>query len=281
MRLFKAHGLGNDYLVLVDGPPITVPTARALCDRHRGPGGDGILEPFASDRADAGIRIWNPDGSVAEKSGNGLRIASWWLHHHRGLAAVHTVDTGFDVVRSHVRGDEVTVQMGSATFEAPRIPTAESVQERPIDLAGDTVVVTAVGTGNPHAVVFLDALPAGPAHLDELPWRRWGAALETHPLFPNRTNVQFAKVLGPTDIEIRIWERGAGETSASGSSSCGVVAAAVRTGRVPPGSVTVHMPGGTLHVALDDAYALTLRGPVAPVGTWEAAPGFAAAWPTS
>jgi len=275
--LFKAHGLGNDYLVLEQGPPIDAARARALCDRHRGPGGDGILEPFTSDRADAGIRIWNPDGSVAEKSGNGLRIASWWLHHQRQLPARHTVDTGFAAVlpvHSIVDGDQVTVQMGQASFEPAEIPTLEAVRSRRLSLDGDEVCVTAVATGNPHAVIFVDTLQAPPA-LDALPWRRWGRALEVHPLFPRRTNVQVARVLGPTDIEIRIWERGAGETSASGSSSCGVVAAAVATGRVPPGTVTVHMPGGTLTVRCDDRYELTLKGPVAPVGRFVLDPSWA------
>lgn len=256
--LFKAHGLGNDYLVWEDGPALTPERVIAICHRHTGVGGDGILEPFPSDRADAGIRIWNPDGSVAEKSGNGLRIASWWLHTQRGMAATHTVDTGFDVVTSVVDGTEVTVQMGQATFEPARIPTAVALRETPVALDGIVLPVTAVATGNPHAVVFVDTF-------EGLDWRRWGAALETHAHFPNRTNVQFARVLGPHDVEIRIWERGAGETSASGSSSCGVAAAAVHTGRCEAGDITVHMPGGVLHVEVGEGMALTLRGPVAPV----------------
>ena len=122
IELFKAHGLGNDYLIWVKGPPLDAKLAKRICHRHTGVGGDGILEPFATTRADHGIRIWNPDGSVAEKSGNGLRIASWWLHHHQGHAPTHTIDTGFDVVRSDVLGDDVTVQMGRATFDPVQIP---------------------------------------------------------------------------------------------------------------------------------------------------------------
>jgi diaminopimelate epimerase len=258
--VFKAHGLGNDYLVWEEGTPLDEATAIALCHRHTGPGGDGVLEPFSSERADLGIRIWNPDGSVAEKSGNGLRIASWWWHHERGGPATHTVDTGFDVVRSEVDGHQVTVQMGHATFDPAAIPTREPVAERAVTLGDDEVVVTAVGTGNPHAVCFRDD------DLDALPWRRWGAALEVHPLFPHRTNVQFARVLGPHRVAIRIWERGAGETSASGSSSCGVVAAGVRTGRLQPGRTEVVMPGGRLFVTCSPAYELVLEGPVAAVG---------------
>jgi len=257
IELFKAHGLGNDYLVWAKGPAVTPELARSICHRHTGVGGDGILEPFTSDRADHGIRIWNPDGSVAEKSGNGLRIASWWLHHERGAPATHTVDTGFDVVHSVVDGDQVTVQMGRATFVPDAIPARV---DGPVALADGTALeVVPVGTGNPHAVVFTDTF--------DLPWRAWGAELEVHDAFPNRTNVQFARVLGPHDVEIRIWERGAGETSASGSSSCGVAAAAVRTGRCQPGAITVHMPGGVLHVTVGEAYDLTLKGPVAPIAS--------------
>jgi diaminopimelate epimerase len=262
IELYKAHGLGNDYLVWASGPPVTPELARQICHRHTGAGGDGILEPFPSPRADHGIRIWNPDGSVAEKSGNGLRIASWWLHHERGSASVHTVDTGFDVVTSTVDGDEVTVQMGRATFEPARIPA--QVVDGKVSLADGTVLhVVPVGTGNPHAVVFVDTL--GDAPFADLPWRAWGAELEVHSAFPNRTNVQFARGIDPTNVEIRIWERGAGETSASGSSSCGVAAAAVHTGRCDRGPVTVHMPGGVLHVVVGEAYDLTLTGPVAAV----------------
>jgi len=262
IELFKAHGLGNDYLVWAAGPPVTPERAQQVCHRHTSVGGDGILEPFHTDRADHGIRIWNPDGSVAEKSGNGLRIASWWLHHERGAPAVHSVDTGFDVVTSCVEGDQVTVQMGHATFAPAHIPA--HVVDGHVGLAdGTRLAVVPVGTGNPHAVVFADTLDD--AALDDLPWRAWGAELEVHGAFPNRTNVQFARVLGPSDVEIRIWERGAGETSASGSSSCGVAAAAVHTGRCLRGDITVHMPGGVLYVTVGEADALTLRGPVAPV----------------
>jgi len=274
--LFKAHGLGYDYLITDEGPELTPQRVRALCHRHRGPGGDGVLEPFATDRADAGIRIWNPDGSVAEKSGNGLRIASWYLHHHLGLPASHSVDTGFDIVHSTVVGDRVTVQMGRATFAPAAIPTAEPVAERAIDLGDTSVEVTAVGTGNPHAVVFV-ATEA----FDTLPWRPWGEALESHPLFPRRTNVQFAHVRSPSEVVIRIWERGAGETSASGSSSCAVVAAAVRTGRMTPGTKRVVMQGGTLTVSVDADWELTLQGPVAPVGRFTVDPRWAAEAPTS
>lgn len=258
MNGFKAHGLGNDYLVWT-GRPVDPQLAIALCDRHTGPGSDGVLEPTGTDRADHGVRIWNPDGSVAEKSGNGLRIFAWWLHHLRGTGTTFTIDTGHDVVHCVVDGDQVTVEMGTARFH--ELPTR-------LDLGSVQLPVVSLDVGNPHCVCFRDE-----ADLDALPWRQWGPAIENHPAFPNRTNVQFARVIDGA-VHIRIWERGAGETSASGSSSCATAAAAVKTGRVPAGPVEVHMPGGVLYVTVGDDYAVTLRGPVAPVGTFELHPGW-------
>ena len=258
MRLFKAHGLGNDYLVVVDGPPLTPAQVVAICDRHRGVGSDGILEPMATRRADHGVRIWNPDGSVAEKSGNGLRIFAYHTAYaggpHTGPAAF-TVDTGHDVVGCEVQGTHVEIEMGQATVT----PLSGVV------VGGAALEVTAVRIGNPHAVIWTAA-----ADLDALPWRAWGAALE-HDLarFPDRTNVQLARVAGGA-CEARIWERGAGETLASGSSACAVAAVAVQRGVVPAGvPVAVHMPGGTLQVTVRPEGGVRLAGPVAPVATVE------------
>ena len=262
LRLWRAHGLGNDYLVVDRGPPMSPALVAAICDRHRGVGGDGVLEQTPTDRADHGVRIWNPDGSIAEKSGNGLRIFSRYLVSERGAAAAHTVCTGPDVVRCTVTDTSITVQMGRASTAPADIPTDASgaMIEGAVQVLGQTLRLTALSTGNPHAVTFVD----GP--LDAVDWRPLGAALERHPLFPNRTNVQFARVLSPDTLEIRIWERGAGPTLASGSSSCAAAAAAVLTGRMPPGRIAVRMPGGTLHVTVDSALDLVLEGPVEPVG---------------
>lgn len=258
MRLWRAHGLGNDYLVLEEGPALDAHLARALCHRHLGVGSDGVLEPVAGEGADFGVRIWNPDGSVAEKSGNGLRILATWLHEQRGAPQVFTVSTGAvstggEVVRCHMRPDGVSVDMGRAVVE--------SVDE----LVGE-LSVAVVHTGNPHCVVFVEEA------LDSLPWRSWGRTLEVHPRFPARTNVQVARIVGPREVEIRIWERGAGETMASGSSSCATAAAAVRTGRLEPGQITVRMPGGALLVEVSQDYDLVLTGPVEVVGRFEVDP---------
>lgn len=272
MRLWRAHGLGNDYLVLEEGPAMTPDLVRAICDRHRGVGGDGVLEPTAAPDADHGVRIWNPDGSVAEKSGNGLRIYARWLVARRGAAPVFTVSTGTERVACEV-GDEVRVAMGPARFAPSEVPVAGEAPfvEQPIDLDGTTVTATAVGLGNPHCVIYRDE------PLDTLPWREWGRRLEVHPLFPNRTNVQVARVLGPRAVEARIWERGAGETLASGSSSCAVAAVGVRTGRLRAGEIEVRMPGGALHVRVDADGELHLRGPVEAVGVVEVDPAWLAA----
>lgn len=229
--VWHAHGLGNDYLVWEGGTPLSPDLVRALCDRKSGVGADGVLEPKGSSEADYGVQIWNPDGSKAEKSGNGLRIFAVWLADNQGAGGEFTVHTGTDKVSCWVLKDTVRVAMGRATSQPEDIPVRGVTHERLFELGEERVPVTAVGMGNPHAVIFVTE------PLDEVPWRRWGRALESHPDFPNRTNVQVARVLDPTTIEARVWERGAGETQASGSSACAVVAAAVWTGRGARGEV--------------------------------------------
>lgn len=266
----KGHGLGNDYLVLDAATlpsPLTPAAVTALCDRHRGVGGDGILVRVPSAVADAGVRIWNPDGSEAEKSGNGLRIFAHWLRTHGGLARdVFTVETPGGIVACRCDRDAhgaitvVTVEMGRASFRPAEIPmqcAAADAVEVPLPLDdGTTLVVTALTVGNLHCVVFVE-------RPDDDACRRLGPRIEHHPAFPNRTNVQLARATSRTAVEIRIWERGAGSTLASGSSSCAAAAAAVRTGRCDPGAIVVTMPGGVLEVDVRADWWLRLRGPVA------------------
>ena len=272
MVFFKSHGLGNDYLIAeAPHPPPTAGQVRLLCDRNHGVGSDGLLWACTSARADAGLRIFNPDGSEAEISGNGLRIFAHWLHHHRGAPPDLCIEVGGRVVACRVQGDQVRVAMGHATFEPAGVPLRAHLPliEAPLpvaDLRG-----TAVGMGNPHCVVFVEQ------DLDSLPWRAWGEALERHPLFPNRTNVQIARVVAEDSLEIRIWERGAGPTLASGSSACAAAAAAVRTGRCR-GRIQVEAPGGVLQVGVADDWAITLEGPVEEVGAFTPAPAFQARW---
>jgi len=276
----KGHGLGNDYVVLAETDlprPLTPAAVVRLCDRHRGIGSDGVLVLVASRRADFGVRIFNPDGSEAEKSGNGLRILAKYLW-DRGLAKsprfrVETkggvVECRCHVDRGHVR--TVTVEMGRVTFRAPEIPMNgpdREVVAVPLQLSeGTLLTVTAASVGNPHCVMFVD-------RLDEDECRRLGPLIERHPGFPNRTNVQFARVAGPTTIDILIWERGAGYTLASGSSACGAASAAVRSGLVAHGPVTVRMPGGELIVEVREDWFLSLEGPAEEVYTGSLASEF-------
>ncbi len=258
MRLIKSHGLGNDYLVLTTGEPLDAAGARRLCDRHRGIGADGVLEPVISERADFGLRIWNPDGSQAEKSGNGLRIFARFLVDHRGAPLEFTIEVPSGVSRCAVTEDGmVRVEMGRAVFSPADVPCTRPLDREPVLVAGRSLEITAVGMGNPHCVAFF---PVG-IDLDALPWPTWGAALEVSPLFPNRTNVQFAVVLDRRRIALRIFERGAGVTEASGSSACAAAAAAFRQGWVDA-RVNMEMPGGTLEVGVGEDFSIWQRGPV-------------------
>ena len=282
----KGHGLGNDYIVMSRGDlPFDLSEASIvrICDRNWGIGSDGILMLVPSTRADFGLRIFNPDGSEAEKSGNGLRIFSKWLRDH-GLAKrdSFTIDTPGGVVECvcHVRDGRVrfvTVEMGRATFRAPDIPMNgpdRDVVNVPLQLSdGTAVAVTAVSVGNPHCITFVD-------RLDTEACRRLGPLIERHASFPQRTNVQFARVADRHTLDILIWERGAGYTLASGSSSCGAASAAVRNGLCDHGKVTVRMPGGDLVIDVRPDWSLKLEGPVEEVYTGALSAEFAEAWLT-
>jgi diaminopimelate epimerase len=282
----KGHGLGNDYIVLSRGDlPFDLSEASIvrICDRNWGIGSDGILMLMPSTRADFGLRIFNPDGSEAEKSGNGLRIFSKWLRDH-GLAKRDrfTIETPGGVVEClcHVRDGRVrfvTVEMGRATFRAPDIPMNgpdRDVVAVPLQLSDGTALsVTAVSVGNPHCISFVD-------RLDTEACKRLGPLIERHPAFPQRTNVQFARVADRHTLDILIWERGAGYTLASGSSSCGAASAAVRNGLCDHGKVTVRMPGGDLVIDVRPDWSLRLDGPVEEVYTGALSAEFAEAWLT-
>ena len=283
----KGHGLGNDYIVMEQSALPAALTERAIvrvCDRNWGVGSDGILLLVPSARADFGLRIFNPDGSEAEKSGNGLRIFAkylWDRGHARGKKTF-TVDTKGGVVEctcheADGRVNFVTVEMGRVTFRAPDIPMNgpdREVVAVPLPLSdGTTVTATALSVGNPHCVVFVD-------RLEEAEARRVGPLIERHPAFPQRTNVQLARVVGRDRVDILIWERGAGYTLASGSSSCGAASAAVRNGLCDHGRVTVRMPGGTLVIDVRPDWSLRLEGPVEEVYTATLSAEFARAWLT-
>lgn len=279
---FRGHGLGNDYIVMDPKDltfKLTPSSITSICDRNWGLGSDGILALVPSKKADFGLRIFNPDGSEAEKSGNGLRIFARYLHATGKTKKKHfTVETkgGLVTIDLHIDryGDAsaATVEMGQATFKPGALPctfvTDELIQQ-PIEAAGRCLTFTGVSVGNPHCVVFKDKGTV---------WSRedllqLGPALENHVLFPKRTNVQLAVPTGPKEIFILIWERGAGETQASGSSSCAAASAAVRLGLVKS-PVTVKMPGGTLNIDVAPDFSLTMKGPVAEVARGALSPSF-------
>ncbi len=279
---FMGHGLGNDY-VAVDPKELdfrlTPSNIRAVCERNWGVGSDGILALAPSKKADFGVRIYNPDGSEAEKSGNGLRIFGRYLYATRRTRKRRfSVETEGGLVSMELHIDKhgdpsvATVEMGGATFEPGALPCslkAKELVQKPIKAAGRSLLFTGVSVGNPHCIVFKDKSEK---------WTReelleLGPQLENHRLFPRRTNVQLAVPIGPQAIYILIWERGAGETQASGSSSCAAAVAAVRLGLVKS-PVTVKAPGGTLHIAIDDEYQLTMKGPVAEVARGAFSPSF-------
>ncbi|MCH7518393.1 MAG: diaminopimelate epimerase [Candidatus Dadabacteria bacterium] len=265
-QFVKSHGLGNDYFVLDQSQlsfDLTPEVVQLLCHRNYGIGSDGILLLVPSDKADFGLRILNPDGSEAEKSGNGIRIfAKYLFEHGHTEKEVFKISTlgGVVTVELETTGGIVpfvTVEMGEATFQSNLIPVAgedREVVDEEINVDGELLRFTAVSVGNPHCVVFVD-------ELDEGYIRKLGPLLETHELFPNRINVQFAKPLSREKVQILIWERGAGYTLASGSSSCAVASACVKNG-LTDGNVTVSMPGGDLDINIRNDWSIKMRGAV-------------------
>ncbi len=264
-RIVKSHALGNDYLVVDPASlsfALTPQTIRRLCHRHLGVGSDGILALVPSDRADFGLRIFNPDGSEAEKSGNGLRILAKFLYDHGYIRKpTFTVATlgGVASIALHLkdgRVDQMTVDVGKATFMSTEIPVAGPPREvvgEMIEAGDQRLEFTAVSVGNPHCVVFVP-------DLSQVNLGRLGPVLETHSLFPNRTNVQFAQVVTRDRVQILIWERGAGETMASGTSASAVAAASVRR-RLTDRALTISAPGGDLRISVADDWSIRMTGP--------------------
>lgn len=263
----KSHGLGNDYIVLNSDEinfQLTVKNIRLICDVHFGIGSDGILLKVPSDKADFGLKIYNPDGSEAEKSGNGLRIFSKYIYDYQYTRSkIFTIETAGGIVTSEIleekarKASMIKVDMGKAVFKSSLIPVAAQTEEcfdYPIDIEGKIYLINCVSVGNPHCVIVTNHLD-----IDEL--MHVGPILEKHPLFPNRINVQFAKVVSPTEVEVLIWERGAGYTLASGSSSCAVATAVVKKGLTEP-NLIIKMQGGTLKVSIDENWEIRMTGEV-------------------
>jgi len=263
----KYHALGNDYLVIEPKhlpSPLTAEQIRTICHRNFGVGSDGILlGPLPSKKAPFGLRIFNPDGSEAEKSGNGLRIFSRYLWDKKAVGKDEfSVETKGGVVRATVleKGKIVRVEMGTVSFWSDEIPVAgprREVINEPIHLRAGRFNFCAATVGNPHCVLPLKKISAELA-------QQIGPQLETHARFPNRTNVQLMQVLDRENIRIEIWERGAGYTLASGSSSSAAAAVAHKLGLCDR-AITVHMPGGKIEIEIGDDFAIRMTGGVTKV----------------
>ena len=253
MRFAKWHGLGNDYLLIEReeaGAPLRAELVCRLCDYHFGVGSDGVLEVVSTDSARAEIVIWNPDGSTAELSGNGTRIAARWLARRAGADEVSIV-VGPREVHARMRGGlEVEMDMGAV----------EVAPVEALDVNGTQLEFTPVSVGNPHAVI------AREPEREEL--LRLGPLVENHPRFPERTNVQLVRVDTRSDATAGVWERGAGETLSSGTSACAVAGAAVVNGWCDS-PVTVHLAGGDLVVELDARLNARLTGSAQEICTGE------------
>ncbi len=241
--------------------PPTPEQIRRICDRHLGVGADGILWGPIGRSAPFGVRLFNPDGGEFEKSGNGLRIFARYLWDQRLPSGPNfDIDTPGGRVTAHVldaAGSRIAMDMGRLSFDSREIGlagSARTVIEEAVEVGGRQVRITAVTIGNPHCVVFSDGQSADVAGEFADPSaalaQSVGPKLEHLPLYPHRTNVQFAQVIDLHTLRIEIWERGAGYTLASGTSSCAAAGAAIRTGRCAS-PVTVQMPGGTMLVEVD------------------------------
>lgn len=267
LPFWKYHALGNDYIVMDPkdlAAPLTTPQVKVICHRNFGVGSDGILlGPLPSTKAAFGLRIYNPDGSEAEKSGNGLRIFSRCLWDRKLVNDKEfTIETAGGLVKSTVfeSGRMVRVEMGKITFWSDEIPVSgprrEVINEK-MTVGGTVFTFCAAGIGNPHCVLPL------PDVTEKLA-KEFGPLIETHANFPKRTNVQFLKVIDRANIQIEIWERGAGYTLASGSSSSAAAAVAHKLG-LCDSSITVYMPGGKLAIEIGKNFDILMTGPVTKV----------------
>ncbi len=263
----KSHGLGNEYIVL-DSENIsftlTSNAVRRICNVNYGIGTDGVLLKVTSEKADFGLKIYNPDGSEAEKSGNGLRIFCKFLYDYKFTKnEKFSVETPGGIVKAEIMEEEnkraktIRIDMGKAIFTSRGIPVNSDKNEFIAQslTAGDRKYeVNCVSVGNPHCVIIKDELD-----ISEI--KKYGPLLENHVLFPNRINVQFVKIISENLVEILIWERGAGYTLASGSSSCAVASVLVKRG-LADRHLMVKMQGGILTIEIDNGWNLRMTGEV-------------------
>jgi diaminopimelate epimerase len=262
LRFEKYEGTGNDFIVLDAAQlPPSLDWARlapALCDRHRGVGADGLLLCGPGERAPWRMRVVNADGSEPEMCGNGVRCAArWWAD--RGLpgAELGVIETLAGLIRAECLEDgRVRVGMGRPRWTRRELPAAgppdAELRDEPIALDGGSLPFTGVSMGNPHVVAVVPDVAAVPLHL-------WGPAVEHHPTFPARTNVEFVEVRGPREAVMRVWERGAGPTQACGTGACATLVVLARDGLLAR-EATIRVPGGPLTVAWGDDDEVWLTG---------------------
>ena len=256
MRFSKWHGLANDYLLVERadvGRPLEPPLVRRLCDYHLGIGSDGILEVLSAEGPRAEVVIWNPDGSTAELSGNGTRIAARWLARRSGEDEI-VVAVGPREVVARLRGGlEVETEMGRVDVGPLETLAVDGME----------LEFTPVSVGNPHAVIRREP--------DRAELLRLGPLVENHERFPARTNVQLVRVDSRAEATVGVWERGAGETLSSGTSAVAVAAASVANGWVES-PVTIHLAGGDMRVELDEDMNARLTGAAQEICTGEVSP---------
>jgi diaminopimelate epimerase len=260
----KYHGLGNDYLVIdptIHDVDLTPDAIRLICDRNFGIGADGILYGPIESGDNLSLRIFNPDGSEAEKSGNGLRIFAKYLFENKYADRKNfRIETSGGTVEAYIEdesGNLIKINMGKMTFLSTKIPVKgreREVVNEELQINGVKYKVTCLSVGNPHCVIPVNEVTEQKA-------KELGPKVENHNMFPNRINMQLLKVIDRANIEIRIWERGAGYTLASGSSSCAAAGAAHRLGMVDS-KINVKMPGGILFVEICDNNEIYLTGEV-------------------
>lgn len=263
----KTHGLGNEYVVLDEDNikfDLNKKAIERICNVNFGIGSDGILLKVKSNKADFGLRIFNSDGSEAEKSGNGLRIFCKYIYDY-GFTnnKDFSVETKGGIVKANIKeisnkkAKSVLVEMGRAIFSSKEIPVNFEEREiigKKIKIKNREYEVNCVSIGNPHCVILVKDLD-----INEV--KEYGKFIENDSMFPNRTNVQFVKVLSRNEAEILIWERGAGFTLASGSSSC-AVASVLRKKNLIDNEVKIKMLGGELLIQIDDCWNIKMTGEV-------------------
>ncbi|AMV16901.1 diaminopimelate epimerase [Planctomyces sp. SH-PL14] len=275
MRFTKMHGAGNDYVYVncfAEPVPADIPaTAIAVSDRHFGIGGDGLVLIGPSDKADARMRMFNADGSEAEMCGNAVRCVAKFVHDHgicrkdelrietgRGVLTLQLLVEGGSVHR-------VRVNMSSPILRSADIPTTlpgDPPVRAPLEVAGRKLEVTCVSMGNPHCVTFVDQITDEWVH-------GVGPQIEKHPAFPRKINAEFVQVLSRSEINMRVWERGSGETLACGTGACASAVAAILNGLCDR-TVLCHLPGGDLTLEWSEGGDVFMTGPATEVfsGVW-------------